>query len=99
MASITLRAFAKINLSLRIKDARPDGFHEVQTILQAIDLFDRVKCEKRRGPFQIRCDMPDVPTDRTNLVWKAAQMLWDTAGRGGEMREIGRASCREGVGG
>jgi|SRR5688572_1468238 len=87
MASITLRAFAKINLSLRIKDARPDGFHEVQTILQAIDLFDRVKCEKRRGPFQIRCDMPDVPTDRTNLVWKAAQMLWDTAGRGGEMRD------------
>ena len=54
MASITLRAFAKINLSLRINDARPDGFHDVQTILQAIDLFDRVKCEKRRGPFQIR---------------------------------------------
>jgi 4-diphosphocytidyl-2-C-methyl-D-erythritol kinase len=87
MASITLRAFAKINLSLRVKHARPDGFHDVQTILQAIDLFDRVKCEKRRGPFQIRCDMPDVPTDRTNLVWKAAQMLWDIAGRGGEMRD------------
>ena len=47
MASITLRAFAKINLSLRIKDARADGFHEVQTILQAIDLYDRVKCATR----------------------------------------------------
>src|SRR5688572_4651526 len=87
MASITLRAFAKINLSLRIKDARPDGFHEVQTILQAIDLFDRVKCEKRRGPFQIRCDMPELPTDRTNLVWKAAQLLWATSGRSGELRD------------
>jgi 4-diphosphocytidyl-2-C-methyl-D-erythritol kinase len=87
MASITLRAFAKINLSLRIKGARPDGFHDVQTILQAIDLFDRVECEKRRGPFQIRCDMPKVPTDRTNLVWKAAQMLWDTAGLAGELRD------------
>jgi 4-diphosphocytidyl-2-C-methyl-D-erythritol kinase len=87
MASITLRAFAKINLSLRINDARPDGFHDVQTILQAIDLFDRVKCEKRRGPFQIRCDMPELPTDRTNLVWKAAQLLWATSGRSGELRD------------
>src|SRR5688500_6453938 len=87
MASITLRAFAKVNLSLRIKGARPDGFHDVQTILQAIDLFDRVKCESRRGPFQIRCDMPEVPTDHTNLSWKAAQMLWDTAGLAGELRD------------
>ena len=86
MASLTLRAFAKINLSLRITSARSDGFHEVRTILQAIDLFDRVKCEARRGPFEIRCDMPGVPTDRTNLVWKAAQLLWHAAGRTGEPR-------------
>ncbi len=58
MASLTLRAFAKINLSLRITAVRADGFHDVHTLLQAIDLFDRVKCETRRGPFEIRCDMP-----------------------------------------
>ena len=86
MASVTLRAFAKINLSLRISSARPDGFHDVRTILQAIDLFDRVKCEAVRGPFRIRCDMPGVPTDRTNLVWKAAQLLWEAAGRRGDPR-------------
>lgn len=86
MASITLHAFAKINLSLRIKGARPDGFHDVQTILQAVDLSDRVTCKARRGPFEIRCDMPGVPTDCTNLVWKAAQLLWEAAGRGGEAR-------------
>ena len=84
MASITLRAFAKINLSLRVSSVRPDGFHDVRTILQAVDLFDRVKCEALRGPFQIRCDMPGVPTDRTNLVWNAAQLLWAAAGRSGE---------------
>jgi 4-diphosphocytidyl-2-C-methyl-D-erythritol kinase len=88
MASITLRAFAKVNLSLRITGARPDGFHDVQTILQAIGLFDRVTCETRRGPFQIRCDMPGVPTDRTNLVWKAAQLLWEAAGRAGDPRDV-----------
>jgi 4-diphosphocytidyl-2-C-methyl-D-erythritol kinase len=84
MASITLRAFAKINLSLRVSNVRPDGFHDVRTILQAIDLFDRVKCEALRGPFRIRCDIPGVPADRTNLVWKAAQLLWEAAGRSGE---------------
>jgi 4-diphosphocytidyl-2-C-methyl-D-erythritol kinase len=86
MASVTLRAFAKINLSLRITSTRPDGFHDVRTILQTVDLFDRVICAARRGPFRIDCDMPGVPTDRTNLVWKAARLLWDAAGRSGEPR-------------
>lgn len=87
MASVTLRAFAKVNLSLRIKGRRPDGFHEVQTILQAIDLFDRVTCQTRRGPFEIRCTTRGVPTDRTNLVWSAAEQLWSAAGREGEPRD------------
>jgi len=87
MASVTLRAFAKINLSLRVHAARADGFHEVETILQAIDLADRVTCETRRGPFAIRCKAPGVPVDQTNLVWKAAQQLWHAAGRGGEPRD------------
>ena len=84
MLSITLRAFAKINLSLHITAVRDDGFHDVQTVLQAIDVFDRVRCEARKGPFEIRCDMPGVPTGRTNLVWKAAALLWEAAGRKGE---------------
>lgn len=87
MASVTLRAFAKINLSLRIHGVRADGFHELQTILQSIDLHDRVRCEARPGPFHIRCDMPGVPTDRTNLVWKSAQLLWEASGRTGEPRD------------
>ena len=87
MSAFTVRAFAKINLSLRIKDVRPDGFHEVQTILQAIDLSDRLTCEARRGPFEIVCAAPGVPADRTNLIWKAAEGLWDAAGRSGQPRD------------
>jgi 4-diphosphocytidyl-2-C-methyl-D-erythritol kinase len=87
MASITVRAFAKVNLSLRFTGvARPDGFHDLRTILQSIDLFDRVVCRSRRGPFAIRCDMEGVPTDPANLVWKAARLLWDRAGWTGEPR-------------
>jgi 4-diphosphocytidyl-2-C-methyl-D-erythritol kinase len=85
--AITAKAFAKINLGLRVKARRADGFHEVQTVLQAIDLSDRLTCEARRGPFQILCTTPGVPTDRTNLVWRAAQWLWDAAGRDGAPRD------------
>jgi 4-diphosphocytidyl-2-C-methyl-D-erythritol kinase len=86
MASVTVRAFAKINLSLRIKASRPDGFHEVQTILQGIDLSDRLVCQATRGPFQIACATPGVPAGRNNLVWRAAEGLWNAAGREGEPR-------------
>lgn len=87
MKAITVKAFAKINLSLRIKEKRADGFHEVQTILQALDLSDRLTCQSRRGPFQIVCETRHLPTDRTNLIWRAAQRLWDAAGREGQPRD------------
>ena len=87
MARATVRAFAKINLSLRVQGARADGFHDVQTILQAIDLSDRVTCEPTRGPFRIVCSAADVPTGPSNLVWKAAELLWEAAGRMGAPRQ------------
>jgi 4-diphosphocytidyl-2-C-methyl-D-erythritol kinase len=88
MSAFLLRAFAKINLSLRIKGRREDGFHEVQTILQAIDLHDRLTFEPFRGAFEIRCQKPGVPVDCTNLIWTAAQQLWKAAGRDGEPRNV-----------
>ena len=87
MSSVSLRAFAKINLHLEVKGTRPDGFHEVRTVLQTIDLFDRVACTARRGTFEIQCRQPGVPTDRSNLVWKAAQLLWRASGRAGDVRD------------
>jgi len=85
--TVAVKAFAKINLSLRVKAKRADGFHEVQTILQAIDLADRLAFRVRRGPFAIKGATAGMPADRTNLVWKAAQQLWNAAGREGEPRD------------
>ena len=50
MRSVTIRAFAKINLSLRVGDVRADGYHPVQTVLQGIDLFDTLRFVRRPGP-------------------------------------------------
>ncbi len=72
---ITVRAFAKINLDLQVLGARPDGYHELRTTFQSIGLTDTLVFERTRGPFRIECDDPAFPTDRTNLIWKAAEQV------------------------
>ena len=96
MRSVTIRAFAKINLSLRVGDVRADGYHPVQTLLQGIDLFDTVRIVRRPGPFEIRCETKGVPLDRANLVWQAADVLWQTTGRAGEPRDV-LVTLRKGI--
>jgi 4-diphosphocytidyl-2C-methyl-D-erythritol kinase len=73
---MTVRAHAKINLDLRVLGTRPDGFHELRTVFQALALHDTVECIPREGPFAIECDAAGVPLDRSNLVWRAADALW-----------------------
>ena len=61
---VTIRAHAKINLDLRVLGTRPDGFHELRTVFQAIALHDTIECVPREGPFAIECDAAGVPLDR-----------------------------------
>jgi 4-diphosphocytidyl-2-C-methyl-D-erythritol kinase len=85
---VTIRAHAKINLDLRVLGTRPDGYHELRTVFQAIALHDRVSCLPREGPFAIECDAAGVPLDRSNLVWKAAEALWRALRRTGAPRDL-----------
>jgi 4-diphosphocytidyl-2-C-methyl-D-erythritol kinase len=66
---------AKINLSLKILGRRSDGFHEIETVIAPISLYDEIKVEKRSGKTGIvfRCDVPSVPQDDDNLVVRAAK--------------------------
>jgi 4-diphosphocytidyl-2-C-methyl-D-erythritol kinase len=82
--ALILRPFAKINLRLRVGGVRADGFHDVDTVLQALALTDRLVLSAQDGPFTLTVDSSDVPADRTNLVWRAAQAVWQAAGRTGE---------------
>ncbi len=76
MPSLRLPAFAKINLCLHILGKRPDGYHELRTIFQAISLHDKLELSLvRRSGIELECDHPALPTGRDNLVWRALEVL------------------------
>jgi len=79
MQSYSLIAPAKINLYLEIIGDRPDGFHELVMIMQSVSLADRIELQASdTQKIQISCDHPQVPTDKTNLAYRAAQLMGDT---------------------
>lgn len=85
-----LRAHAKINLTLAVLGTRPDGYHQLRTVFQSLALHDTLRFDPFSQEFSIACATPGVPTDERNLVWKAARLVWQAAGRPGE--PVGRVS-------
>lgn len=74
-------AFAKLNLYLGVEGLRPDGYHELETVFQAIDLCDRVSLTlHRRGGISLRCNLPYLPCDERNLAFKAANLFFEKTG-------------------
>ncbi len=78
MTRLTARCPAKVNLSLRVKAKRPDGYHDIETIFQAIDLWDEIEAEPAPD-LSLTCDDPAIPADGTNLVLRAAARLREGA--------------------
>ncbi|HEY3066891.1 MAG TPA: 4-(cytidine 5'-diphospho)-2-C-methyl-D-erythritol kinase [Methylomirabilota bacterium] len=95
-----LRAAAKVNLALEILRRRDDGYHEIVTVMQAIDLTDRLVLEEHDS-VELESLSPDVPTDGTNLAVRAAVALRDAAGtkRGVRVRLDKRIPVAAGLGG
>lgn len=83
-----LRAPAKINLSFRILGRRDDGFHEVETLMAPVSLYDELTIARRAGSSEIEftCDDPSLPTGDDNLVVRAARLFRDRIGSGDGVR-------------
>ena len=83
-----VRAFAKINRSLRGLGTRADGYHHLRTIFQSIALHDTLTIRAIRGPLRLTCDDAACPVDDTNLIARAAARMWTAAGRRGAPRDV-----------
>jgi 4-diphosphocytidyl-2-C-methyl-D-erythritol kinase len=81
MKDISVKALAKINLGLDVVRRREDGYHEVRMVMQTIHLFDRLEIAKNRsGEITIATNLPFLPTNKNNLVYKAAELLKEEFG-------------------
>ena len=76
--NLRIPAFAKINLSLEVIGRRDDGYHDVATILQTIDLADELALEPA-NTLSVTCDDPGLAGE-SNIVWRAATNLASRAG-------------------
>jgi len=76
---LVLRTSAKVNLALEVLGRRSDGYHELSTVLQAVDLFDRLTVETA-GTISLETNDAALPTDDGNLIVRAARLLRETAG-------------------
>ncbi len=85
----TVRSFAKINIGLCIGASRPDGFHDLRTVYQTIDLHDRITVSVSEGAgVELRCTAPGVPLDKTNTCWRMVERTMERLGVSGRVRVV-----------
>ncbi len=78
---IEISAPAKINLSLAVISKRPDGYHELETVMQKLQLADRLRLRPTTGPgVSLSCSGADLPEDESNLAFKAALRFFEHTG-------------------
>lgn len=70
---------AKINLALDVIARRADGYHQVDMVMQSIELSDKVTLEPAPG-IELSCNMPGLPVDERNLAWRAVLLLQEITG-------------------
>ncbi len=76
--TVTVKAYAKINLMLDILSTLKNGYHDLFMIMQSVDLFDTVFIEKTNlNEIKVFCDIPEIPTGERNIAYKAAAAFFE----------------------
>ena len=103
MTTLYEGAFAKLNLTLDVLGKREDGYHDLQSVMQSISIRDDVEIDIGTGkPWKLLCSVEGIPTDETNLAWKAAKVYCDALHKdpdGIEIRILKRIPSGAGMGG
>ena len=96
-------AFAKLNLTLDVLDKREDGYHDLKSVMQTVSIRDDIEINIGTGkPWKLLCDREGIPTDETNLAWKAAKVYCEAMNKdpgGIEIRITKRIPSEAGMGG
>ncbi len=103
MTTLYESAYAKINLTLDVLGIRPDGYHDLKSVMQTVFLCDDLEIDIGTGkPWCLKCDAEGVPLDERNLAWKAAKVFIQATGidpNGIEIRIRKRIPSQAGLGG
>jgi 4-diphosphocytidyl-2-C-methyl-D-erythritol kinase len=101
MTAVVLRSPAKINLFLEVTGRRPDGYHDLESVMQLVDLCDEVRLTPRVEGIRVGVSGAKLPADRGNLAYRAAALLLETAGVPGgvEIELTKRIPIAAGLGG
>lgn len=75
MKKIQINSYSKINLTLNVLRKRKDGYHEIESIMQSINLADKVIITEKREGITVKCNNPQVPVDINSLAYKTAEKI------------------------
>jgi len=75
MNKIEIDSYSKINLTLNILGKRRDGYHNIETIMQSINLADRIFIKEEKEGIKIKCSHPLVPVDTQSLTYRSAEKI------------------------
>lgn len=84
--SLLISSPAKINLFLHVTGRRADGYHDLFSLMCRVELCDDIRLDLSPGGIRLRCSDPRLPSDETNLAWRAARSFFAAVGR--------KAGCR-----
>ena len=78
MTTLFEPAYAKLNLTLDVLGKRPDGYHDLRSVMQTISVRDDIEIDIGTGkPWSLECSKEGIPLDERNLAWKAAKVYCD----------------------
>jgi 4-diphosphocytidyl-2-C-methyl-D-erythritol kinase len=100
--ALVIDAPAKLNLHLSVLGRRPNGYHELETVMASIGLYDTLSFEPQAGPVELICEGADgLPADESNLVLRAASLIASEhrVDRGARIRLTKRIPMQAGLGG
>lgn len=103
MVTLSEYAYAKLNLTLDVLGMRADNYHDIKSVMQTISIRDDIEIDIDTGEsWKLWCSDPAIPTDESNLAWKAARAYFERIGKdpnGIEIRITKRIPCQAGLGG